>query len=173
MNAPDTTTSEPAPSAWADGYREAIRDALTVCREIRDVVSDGAPGQPSNAAAACCGAVARIVTPPPRTQAETDVLAEHRKQRAKWGNDYDDEHVFGLLALAAASLACDGTDGRVDHPDGEKGENFDPWGLVAKHGYRATASNGRKVAENRRHALTVAAALLLAEIERLDRAGGE
>ena len=149
MNAPDTTTSEPAPSAWADGYREAIRDALTVCREIRDVVSDGAPGQPSNAAAACCGAVARIVTPPPRTQAETDVLAERAKQHAKWGNDHDDKHDPGDLAKAATHLTT--------------GEwCFESWPKELRKKHPAT-----------RDRLVIAAALLLAEIERLDRAGGE
>ena len=153
MNAPDTTTSEPAPSAWADGYREAIRDALTVCREIRDVVSDGAPGQPSNAAAACCGAIARIVTPPPRTQAETDVLAERAKQRAKWGDDHDDGHLDGDLSTAAAYIASPtGLAADVDPPD---------WA------YRLDAEH------DRRGRLVIASALIIAEIEHLDRAGGE
>lgn len=86
------------------------------------------------------------------------IEAERKKQIRKWGNAHDDDHVFGFLRLAAASLAVSGTDGRILHPDGEPGENFDPFGLTAKHG------------EDRKHSLVVAAALLVAELERLMRA---
>ena len=94
-----------------------------------------------------------------------DVIAEREKQRAKWGDDHDDEHIFGAIRIAAASLAVDGTDAHVESSDGDPGVNFDPWGLVARYGYGGTKPD-------RRRALVIAAALLLAEIERLDRAGG-
>lgn len=99
------------------------------------------------------------------TQAETDILAEREKQRRKWGDDHDDDHAWGLLRLAAASLAVDGTDGRVVHPDGEPGENFDPWGLTGRYGYLGTTPDKRR-------ALVIAAALLVAEVDRLDRDSG-
>lgn len=96
------------------------------------------------------------------TDAHASVLAERAKQIAQWGNNHDDEHQNGMLRIQAAALACDGTDAHVEHPDGERGSNFDPWGLVAKYGY------GQPQADKRR-ALVIAAALLLAEIERIDR----
>lgn len=108
-----------------------------------------------------------IATPafllPPFPPAVVNVLAERQVQREQWGDEHDDEHDDGMIRLAAASLACDGTDGRVLHPDGEEGENFDPWGLVARHGHCGAKPDKRR-------AVVIAAALLIAEIERLDRA---
>jgi hypothetical protein len=101
----------------------------------------------------------------PTPTALRDVLAEREKQRTKWGDAHDDEHVFGAIRIAAASLLVDGTDAHVAHPDGNHGENFDPWGLVAKHGYR-----GKR--PDKRRALVIAIALGLAELERLDRTAG-
>ena len=91
------------------------------------------------------------MNPATLTQAETDVLAERAKQRAKWGNDHDDKHKDGVLATAAMALA-----GNLD-PGGE-GWIVD---LVRKH------------ADNPRRRLVITAAFAIAEIERLDRAGGE
>lgn len=89
------------------------------------------------------------------TRAEGDVLAERAKQRVRWGDDHDDEeHQGGELAVAASYLAdpFDGG-GCLDEDDPEAG-----WAvrLKARH--------------DRRQQLVIAAALLLAEIERLNRA---
>ena len=91
--------------------------------------------------------------PPTLTKAETDVLAEREKQRAKWGDDHDDGHLPGELSTAAAYVASPtGLDDTTDPPD---------WA------YAIDATHSP------RERLVIAAALLLAEIERLDRAGGE
>lgn len=92
-----------------------------------------------------------------------DVITEREHQRAKWGDAHDDGHVHGAIRLAAAALACDGTDGYVEHPDGDGGVNFDPWGLVARYGIHGPDRDDRRK-------LVIAAALIVAEVERLDRA---
>jgi hypothetical protein len=85
-----------------------------------------------------------------------DVLAEREKQRAKWGDAHDDEHGNGALALAAADVILDGRPGVPSWLLAGSPE----WvvNLVRRHGERDR--------------LVIAAALLLAEIERLDRAAG-
>lgn len=75
------------------------------------------------------------------TKAEQDVLAERAKQRVKWGDKHDDEHTSGDLAHTAGCLSL--------------GIN-DPWHLGLRH--------------DRRERLVIASALLIAEIERVDRA---
>lgn len=76
------------------------------------------------------------------TRGELDVLNERAKQRRKWGNKHDDEHTNGILADVAGHLACDVQD---------------EWRL------------GEKI-YNTRERMIVAAALCLAEIDRMDRA---
>lgn len=77
------------------------------------------------------------------TQAERDVLAERVKQRAKWGDAHDDEHDAGEIGMVAADLVS-------------LGEQSDGWGLARKH-------------PQRRDRLVIASALLIAEVERIDR----
>lgn len=80
---------------------------------------------------------------PYRSKAELDVLAERTKQRETWGNHHDDEHGSGDISRAALCLVtC------TPHH----------WGLLEKPRYA-----------HRRDRLVVAAALLIAEIDRLDR----
>lgn len=76
-----------------------------------------------------------------------------------WTPEHDDEHTDGSLAIVAACLAADGTDAVV-LVGGEVEEN--PWGLIAKHGYKA---GGNEV-----HKLAIAGALIAAEIDRRLRA---
>lgn len=76
------------------------------------------------------------------TKAIEDVAAERERQRRKWGDSHDDGHRDGSLAWNGGRIALN-----VD----------DPWGLWEKH------------REDRRRQLVISAALIVAEIERLDR----
>lgn len=103
----------------------------------------------------------------PATQAARDVLAERRRQVEKegWTPEHDDEHTDGELALAAACYAIHPSlgDHRVS-PDGTRDSfrvpNLWPW------------APGFWKPQMRRKDLVRAAALILAEIERLDRKSG-
>ena len=91
------------------------------------------------------------------TNAADSVLAERRRQIEAEGYspDHDDDHTAGELAQAAADLCVDGTDFRVVDPDGDE---MLGWGLTEAH------------RSDRRRQLVIAGALVLAEIERIDRA---
>lgn len=85
------------------------------------------------------------------TEAEYDVLAERAKQRSRWSDEYDDtEHIDGMLAGAGVVI----WEAAETHPDNPDWVNH----AIEKH------------AENPRQRLVIAAALLIAEIDRLDRA---
>ncbi|MCI0347116.1 MAG: hypothetical protein L0221_17020, partial [Chloroflexi bacterium] len=84
---------------------------------------------------------------PPEDAALADVVAEREKQRAKWGDAHDDAHEDGYLSAAASFLALDAAP-----------EPTTPmWLRIA-------------LLYSKRDRLVLAGALLLAEIERLDRA---
>ena len=91
----------------------------------------------------------------PMTQAATDVLAERQRQISAegWTPDHDDEHDDGSLAAAAACYALGGQAGEI--PAGWPQSWDDSW-------WRPSAGERRN--------LVKAGALILAEIERLDRA---
>jgi len=84
------------------------------------------------------------------------LIAEERWNHVEkgWTPDHDDEHADAALAIRGAELAVDGTDAYVGQPDGH-----DPWGLVKKH------------RPDRVRQLTIAGALIAAEIDRLQREG--
>lgn len=91
------------------------------------------------------------------TKAAEDVLAERRRQieREGWTPEHDDEHVSGEMALAASCYAV------VGLTDASPTEVPAWWP-------RQWDSSWWRPRDNRRN-LVRAAALLLAEIERLDR----
>lgn len=82
--------------------------------------------------------------------------------------EHDDSHRYADLVVHAATLLVDGTDAWVRDPLGRgspgfnEGDGEDSWGLVAKHG-----SHGTK--PDRLRALVIAGALVVAEIERVQR----
>ena len=95
--------------------------------------------------------------------AARDILAERRRQveAEGWTPEHDDEHTNGAMCMAAVCYA------EWDHYEHPKGANTDdlvpinwPWGAA-----------WWKPA-NRRRNLVKAGALILAEIERLDRMPG-
>lgn len=90
--------------------------------------------------------------------AALDVLAERRRQmeREGWTPEHDDEHEDGELSRAAAAYAVEGI--VWSHMP----RSLWPWDMASW--YKPTT---------RRRNLVKAAALILAEIERLDRAGQE
>lgn len=96
------------------------------------------------------------------SRAAQDVLDERRRQIEKegWTPEHDDRHVPGQLALAAAAYAIEAdanlTDPEDAHPIGAPPECW-PWG-----------ARWWKPTDARRD-LVKAGALILAEIERLDR----
>lgn len=96
------------------------------------------------------------------TQAASDVLAERQRQIEAEGFDasHDDKHDAGQLTAAACSYAMEAMFGG-QQAVGQFAEALWPW--------------GRKwwKPKDKRRDLVRAAALLLAEIERLDRAAAE
>jgi|JI10StandDraft_1071094.scaffolds.fasta_scaffold11442_11 hypothetical protein len=90
------------------------------------------------------------------TRAASDVLAERQRQIdvKGWTPEHDDEHVDGSLSVAALAF--------LDWIHGVYPEGFAPFSWP----WNPSAFKP----EDRRTALCKAAALLLAEIERLDRA---
>lgn len=89
-----------------------------------------------------------------------DVCTEREKQVAGgYTPDHDDEHTGGELVQVAADLCLYGSPFSVR--DAEFSKFRDEWGLAKKH------------ASDRRKQLVIAAALIFAEIERIDRAGAK
>jgi hypothetical protein len=114
-------------------------------------------------------------------RAEADVLAERERQRMKkgWTSDHDDEHRQGQMARAAAAYAYFGSLPDIDklaEKDRTRGSQqgsfvhfivsqlFPAWGTA----YGGWGWEWWKPT-NRRRDLVKAGALIIAEIERLDR----
>ena len=84
------------------------------------------------------------------TSAETDVLAERARQRDKWGDDHDACHPPGTLAEAGIAYAR---------------------GDLSQCPFNYLGEQRQKIVSmNYRERLVRAAALMLAEIDRLDGA---
>jgi hypothetical protein len=105
------------------------------------------------------------------TQTGTNLIAQERHRQIHeegWTPEHDDCHRYGGLAVTAATLAVDGTDAYVVDPGGRgtpmpsEDEEGDEWGLLAKHGCDGTRPN-------RIRSLTIAGALIAAEIDRVLR----
>ena len=84
------------------------------------------------------------------------IQAERQRQidTEGWTAAHDDGHRYGALAIQAAALAVNHTDARVT----VDGEESDPWSLLCKAKNKGTVRN-----------LTIAGALIAAEIDRLQR----
>jgi hypothetical protein len=110
------------------------------------------------------------------TQAADDVIAERTRQveREGFSHDHDDDHTDGAIAMAAACYAPPHRIYRKE--DYAEGVHFvDPWPWEWRsdkrpHNGNEVRSNGAKGEKYRRSLLVKAGALILAEIERIDRA---
>lgn len=103
-----------------------------------------------------------LSTPPaPVSQAAADVLAERRRQieGESWTPEHDDEHANSELALAAAAYAYQSA---LSVSDRERGLRCPFWPARWSLTWFKTTT--------RRRDLVKAGALIIAEIERLDRA---
>lgn len=97
----------------------------------------------------------------PMSQAALDVLAERRRQISAegWTSEHDDQHEPGMLSAAAASYALYASSSLASElVNSKRCPAIWPW-----------APEWWKPADPRRN-LVKAAAIILAEIERLDRA---
>ncbi|KVK77827.1 hypothetical protein [Burkholderia sp. MSMB1498] len=96
--------------------------------------------------------------------AEVDVRVERRRQVAEkgWTVDHDDGHVCGEIAALAAYYAMPA--GVRDWPAADTGYGATFGQAILPDGWSA------KIGDDRRRELVKAGALILAEIERLDRA---
>ena len=95
------------------------------------------------------------------TKACADVVAERERQRSKlgWTEAHDDKHTDGFLAiLGAAKALCATNNGHFELRRGLS-SYFDAYGLVHERIYNGTF----------RDLLKEAGALIIAEIERIDR----
>ena len=86
------------------------------------------------------------------------IKEERERQISKkgWSREHDDGHTDGSIRVAAAQCACDGTDAEVVDPLDRD------WGITDRHGYA-----GQEPDEM--HILSIAGALIVAEMERLQR----
>lgn len=112
----------------------------------------------------------RTLSPDPQWQrmqegAASDVLAERRRQIEKegWTPEHDDMHVDGELSLAAALYAIPYQNSLIEQND------FIGLHMALENGHGWNL----KPDKDPRKRLVKAGALILAEIERLDRARGE
>lgn len=96
------------------------------------------------------------------SQAARDVLAERQRQveQEGWTPEHDDEHDEGELGMAAACYAMEGASNLTLSGDEGEPPEFWPWD-----------GEWWKPSPEPRRNLVKAAALILAEIERLDRRG--
>lgn len=107
------------------------------------------------------------------TKAAKDVLAERQRQVEKegWSPEHDDEHTDGSMAHAAAAY-CLCAEGPPRPGEPSEFHSSRPWDFNILRSIWPR-SWGPPRPKDRRSNLVRAAALLLAEIERLDRAAGK
>jgi hypothetical protein len=99
------------------------------------------------------------------SKAIADIAEERHRQDAKWGGpDHDDEHEGGELAVAGCVYALDGVKGMY-------GRGAEKIIADACDDLRRLSPCGHSTSDRRR-AFVKAAACIVAEIERQDRAAG-
>ncbi len=81
---------------------------------------------------------------------------ERQVSKKGWSREHDDGHTDGAIRVAAAKCACDGTDASVVDPLDRD------WGITDRHGYAGEDPDEM-------HLLAIAGALIVAEMERIQR----
>ncbi|WP_131931159.1 hypothetical protein [Burkholderia sp. SRS-25] len=106
----------------------------------------------------------RRAASPVESTAEVDVRTERRRQIAEkgWTEEHDDAHACGEIAALAAYYAMPAS--VRDWPSADTGYGCTFGQAILPYGWSA------KIGDDRRGELVKAGALILAEIERLDRA---
>jgi hypothetical protein len=107
------------------------------------------------------------------SKAASDVLAERQRQVEKegWTPEHDDEHTDGSMARAAAAY-CLCAEGPPRPGEPSEFHSSRPWDFNILRAIWPRSWNWPRPKDRRRN-LVRAAALILAEIERLDRAAGK
>lgn len=102
------------------------------------------------------------------TKAIDDIAAERKRQVDKegWTAEHDDEHTDGSLADAAA---CYAATTRAFKAEEFAGVGYKPYTAYSDLWPKSWADCWFKPKKHRRRRLVIAAALIVAEIERLDR----
>lgn len=163
---PTDLLSLPAPAVTREQikatFQEAVGKGLPQGRSATECCIDAAVALLSGATVA----VDR------ETKALADIVAERARQVSAegWTPEHDDEHNLGELALAAGSYAIN-AGGRVDvkrsvHPD----DNKSPDPQWVPRSWPPLWSSAWWKPKDPRRDLVRAGALIVAEIERLDRA---
>lgn len=108
----------------------------------------------------------------PLTRAEADVIGERRRhvRELAWTPDHDDRHLPGALAFAGACYAISGAARDVDRA-ALRAARFDRATSIVVSAFRKLWPWAPQVwrPKNRRADLVRAAALILAELEKVDR----
>ena len=97
-----------------------------------------------------------------------EIVAERQWQMAKWGNAHDDEHDTGTIARAGSVYAGVAANQIEDAALGIEGEPLDQMQPPDAWPWEHESFNPQDIRRN----LIRAAALIVAEVERLDRRGG-
>lgn len=111
-----------------------------------------------------CGECSVVWNPDERTpmaislKVVNDVLGERIKQSLKYSSEHDDRHDDGSIALTAAMIA---------DPSGALKDVKEP--MMFTEGWERPLAIHVHGTKTRRNQLVIAAAMLVAEIERLDR----
>lgn len=176
---PDCASCGRAQQDYAKLEREAD-DLVTLVHRLARELRGAEPDHPLSAKAldylrrkGLQGSPLRAATPTMKTQAMQDVIAERRRQieTEGWISQHDDEHTDGSLARAAACYALHAGD------EAALASKAIPWRNQDLDGLPdcwpdSWDSSWWKPKDMRRN-LVRAAALLIADIERLDRSTKE
>ena len=175
---------EEALATAADHMNSHVQLPKALCEDILAMVKDHllveAPGLvPSRAEDVGANTHPRFAS-----RAAVDVIAERVRQMDKegWTPEHDDEHTKGELAMASALYAAPIPLYDVSHSNVLGGPIIhDPWPFttseirtVTPDGipvYRLVPHFDKRGKHPRRRELVIAGAMIIAEIERLDRAG--